>query len=91
MNGEGVLHVRATAVGGASVLAGIARLVREAQTSKAPVQVRRGPAGPGGGRGAQLLLGSAAPRCPAGSFLALTPKEGRRACRVPSSAHRLSS
>ncbi len=39
MNGEGVLHMRAGAVGGGTVLAGIARLVREAQTSKAPVQV----------------------------------------------------
>ncbi|GFR40300.1 hypothetical protein Agub_g482 [Astrephomene gubernaculifera] len=38
VNGEGVLLMRATAVGSASVLAGIARLVREAQTSKAPVQ-----------------------------------------------------
>lgn len=39
VNGEGVLHMRAGAVGGGTVLAGIARLVREAQTSKAPVQV----------------------------------------------------
>jgi cation transport ATPase len=37
-----MLHVRATAVGGASVLAGIARLVREAQASKAHVQVGGG-------------------------------------------------
>jgi hypothetical protein len=48
VNGEGVLLMRATAVGGGTVLAGIARLVREAQGSKAPVQVRRG-AGAGQG------------------------------------------
>ncbi|KAG2427556.1 hypothetical protein HXX76_012210 [Chlamydomonas incerta] len=38
VNGEGVLHMRAAAVGGDTVLAGIARLVQQAQTSKAPVQ-----------------------------------------------------
>ena len=47
MNGEGVLHMRAAAVGGDTVLAGIARLVQQAQTSKAPVQVCEGCGGGG--------------------------------------------
>ncbi len=38
LNGHGVLTVRATAVGSATVLAGIVRLVEQAQGSKAPVQ-----------------------------------------------------
>ncbi|KAI8474198.1 MAG: p-type ATPase superfamily [Monoraphidium minutum] len=38
VNGEGMLLVRATRVGAASTLAGIARLVEQAQASKAPVQ-----------------------------------------------------
>ena len=38
LNGQGVLTVRATAVGSATVLAGIVRLVEQAQGSKAPVQ-----------------------------------------------------
>ena len=36
--GDGTLHCRATAVGSATVLAGIIRLVEAAQSSKAPVQ-----------------------------------------------------
>lgn len=39
VNGEGMLVVRATRVGASSTLAGIARLVEQAQASKAPVQV----------------------------------------------------
>jgi Cu+-exporting ATPase len=38
LNGAGHLVVRATAVGRATALAGIVRLVREAQSSRAPVQ-----------------------------------------------------
>ena len=38
MNGQGMLTVQATAVGSATVLAGIVRLVEQAQGSKAPVQ-----------------------------------------------------
>ncbi|HEY2303861.1 MAG TPA: heavy metal translocating P-type ATPase [Acidimicrobiales bacterium] len=38
LNGHGLLTVRATAVGSATVLAGIVRLVEQAQGSKAPVQ-----------------------------------------------------
>jgi cation-transporting ATPase V/Cu+-exporting ATPase len=38
INGQGVLTVRAGAVGSATVLAGIVRLVEQAQGSKAPVQ-----------------------------------------------------
>ncbi len=38
LNGDGALTVEATAVGSATALAGIIRLVEEAQASKAPVQ-----------------------------------------------------
>ncbi len=38
VNGEGVLEMQATAVGEATVLAGIIRMVETAQSSKAPVQ-----------------------------------------------------
>ena len=38
VNNEGLLRCRATGVGDATLLAGIVRLVREAQGSKAPVQ-----------------------------------------------------
>lgn len=38
LNGEGVLRCRATGVGAATLLAGIIRLVEQAQGSKAPVQ-----------------------------------------------------
>ncbi len=38
VNGEGVLEMRAAAVGDATVLAGIIRMVETAQSSKAPVQ-----------------------------------------------------
>jgi copper-transporting P-type ATPase V len=38
LNGQGVLTVRATAVGSATVLSAIVRLVEQAQGSKAPVQ-----------------------------------------------------
>ncbi|THF65823.1 copper-translocating P-type ATPase [Pseudothauera nasutitermitis] len=38
LNGEGLLRCRATGVGGATLLAGIIRLVAQAQGSKAPVQ-----------------------------------------------------
>ncbi len=38
INGTGVLRIEATTLGGASVLAGIVRLMREAQSSRAPVQ-----------------------------------------------------
>lgn len=38
INGEGLLHVRTTAVGGESVLARIVRLVEDAQAKKAPIQ-----------------------------------------------------
>lgn len=40
VNGEGVLRCRATGVGGSTLLAGIIRLVEQAQGSKAPVQRR---------------------------------------------------
>jgi cation-transporting ATPase V len=38
LNGQGVITVRASAVGSATVLSGIVRLVEQAQGSKAPVQ-----------------------------------------------------
>ena len=38
INGEGLVHVRATRVGQASTLAGIIQLIQNAQSSKAPVQ-----------------------------------------------------
>jgi Cu+-exporting ATPase len=38
LNGEGVLHCRATGVGAHTLLAGIIRMVEQAQGSKAPVQ-----------------------------------------------------
>ncbi|MEW5827200.1 MAG: heavy metal translocating P-type ATPase [Candidatus Bipolaricaulota bacterium] len=38
VNGEGALHVRATGVGEDTFLAQVARLVREAQSSKVPIQ-----------------------------------------------------
>ncbi len=38
INGTGVLRIEATTLGGASVLAGIVRLMRDAQSSRAPVQ-----------------------------------------------------
>lgn len=38
VNGEGLLHIRTTAVGAESTLARIIRLVEDAQASKAPVQ-----------------------------------------------------
>jgi Cu+-exporting ATPase len=38
VNGDGALECRATGVGSATLLAGIVRLVREAQGSKAPIQ-----------------------------------------------------
>eukprot|EP00123_Amoebidium_parasiticum_P017274 comp23779_c2_seq2/m.41241 comp23779_c2_seq2/g.41241 ORF comp23779_c2_seq2/g.41241 comp23779_c2_seq2/m.41241 type:complete len:711 (-) comp23779_c2_seq2:182-2314(-) len=38
INGQGVLHVRTTRVGGATVLSQITRLVEDAQSNKAPIQ-----------------------------------------------------
>ena len=38
INGTGALRVRATRVGAESTLAGIVRLMRDAQDSRAPVQ-----------------------------------------------------
>ncbi|SFR33926.1 heavy metal translocating P-type ATPase [Litoreibacter janthinus] len=38
VNGTGALHVRATAVGGDTVLAGIVRMVEQAQGAKLPIQ-----------------------------------------------------
>ena len=38
INGEGLIRVKATTVGGQSVLAGIIRMIQNAQASKAPVQ-----------------------------------------------------
>ncbi|MDF3866819.1 heavy metal translocating P-type ATPase [Pseudomonas denitrificans (nom. rej.)] len=38
INGEGVLHVKTTALGGETVLARIIRLVEDAQAAKAPIQ-----------------------------------------------------
>jgi len=38
MNGTGALHIRVTRVGAATTLAGIVRLMRDAQGSRAPVQ-----------------------------------------------------
>jgi Cu+-exporting ATPase len=40
MNGKGALRARATAVGDASALAGIVRLMRAAQSSRAPIQAQ---------------------------------------------------
>jgi magnesium-transporting ATPase (P-type) len=45
VNGEGMLLVRATRVGASSTLAGIARLVEQAQANKAPVQASGPPNG----------------------------------------------